>query len=115
MFKRLAFTAALLASLITTAARADLVIEGRASQALHCAALLLIAASVAEAGDPAFARKAALVKYTAVQMLAEVPGTDAQKGIALQQRIERILKTRDAGQFVAEARRTQKWCLRNFL
>lgn len=115
---RSAFIALLIASgvlLTPFAARADLVIEGRAAQALHCSAMLFLLS--AELHDQGFisrnsrdaAQRAALV------MLDYVPGTDVQRIRAMEQRFARIMNSRTPRQLFKEYDDTAKWCRKTFL
>lgn len=98
-----------------TPARADLVIEGRAAQALHCSAMLFLLS--AELHDQGFisrnsrdaAQRAALV------MLDYVPGTDVQRIRAMEQRFARIMNSRTPRQLFKEYDDTAKWCRKTFL
>lgn len=96
-------------------ARADLVIQGRAAQALHCAALLYIASEeLHDAGylpvrDYNYAQKAALV------MLTYVPGSDEQKVQAMGQRFEKLLSRKSLPELLSEFDKTAPWCQKTFL
>ncbi|NJM81965.1 MAG: hypothetical protein HC844_05200 [Tabrizicola sp.] len=96
-------------------AKADLVIKGRASQALHCSAMLyMVSDELYQAGylsrsDLDFAQR------SAIQMLAYVPGTQDQKVKAMGQRFNRIVRSRTLPQLMAEFNETAPWCQRNFL
>ncbi|MCB6177399.1 hypothetical protein LHP98_04550 [Rhodobacter sp. Har01] len=96
-------------------ARADLVIEGRAAQALQCSALLyLVSDMLFEAGyidrsDRDAAQSAAVV------MLDHVPGTDDQKVQAMGQRFDRIFRTRSLPELMEEFDKTAPWCQKTFL
>ena len=98
-----------------SAAKADLVIQGRAAQALHCSAMLfmvsdeLYSAGYISRADRDWAQGAA------VQMLAYVPGTEDQKVKAMGQRFEKLMRTRSIGGLMDEYNDTAKWCQRNFL
>ena len=96
-------------------AHADLVIEGRAAQALHCAAMLFLLSS--DLHDQGFisrntrdtAQRAALV------MLDYVPGTDDQCIRAMGQRFARIMNSRTPDQLFKEFTDTSNWCRKTFL
>lgn len=96
-------------------ARADLVIEGRAAQALHCSAMLFLLSS--DLHDQGFisrntrdnAQRAALI------MLDYVPGTDDQRIRAMGQRFERIMRSRTPDQLFKEYTDTSAWCRKTFL
>ena len=96
-------------------ARADLVIEGRAAQALHCSAMLFMVSSVMF--DEGFisrnlrddAQRGALV------MLDAVPGTDKQRVQAMAQRFDRIMESRTPPDLLDEYNKSARWCQRAFL
>lgn len=96
-------------------AKADLVIQGRAAQALHCAALLFIASEeLYKAGylpraDYNYAQSAA------VHMLAYVPGTEDQKVKAMGQRFEKLLSRKSLPALLQEFDQTAPWCQKTFL
>jgi|GEM_PF-963041 len=96
-------------------AKADLVIQGRSAQALHCSAMMfmvsdeLYQAGFLSRGDRDWAQGAA------VQMLAYVPGTDDQKVQAMKQRFTKLMRTRSVGTLMDEYNDTAKWCRKNFL
>lgn len=96
-------------------ARADLVIQGRAAQALHCSALLymvsdeLFRAGYISRADRDWAQSAAIV------MLDHVPGTEKQKVQAMGQRFEKIFRTRSMADLMTEFDETAPWCQKNFL
>jgi hypothetical protein len=97
------------------AATGDLVIEGRAAQALHCAAMLfLLSATLYDAGELSrntrdAAQRAALV------MLDQVPGTEEQRRRAMVQRFARIMDSRSPDMLLDEYARTAEWCRRTFI
>lgn len=96
-------------------AQADLVIQGRAAQALHCATMLLVVSGVLhDAGmlDEADYDAAALAT---VVMLQHVPGTEEQKLQAVRQRGEKLIRTRTLDQLAHEFDSTAPWCQKNFL
>lgn len=107
--------AAFLALSLTAPAQADLVIEGREAQALHCAAMLFIVSSeLYDMGEIARntrdnAQRAALV------MLDQVPGTEDQRRRAMVQRFERIMTSRTPDQLANEYTETARWCRRAFI
>lgn len=107
--------AALAASLLAQPARADLVIQGRAAQALHCAAMLyMVSDSLYEAGLIDY-QTADTAQTNAVLMLDYVPGTDEQKVQAMGQRFNKLMNTRSLEQLLAEYNETSPWCTANFL
>lgn len=112
---RVMMAAAALAMTLAPAARADLVIQGRAAQALHCSAMLFMVSS--EMRDAGFltARQTDAAQTAAVRMLAYVPGTEAQKLQAMKQRFTRIMASRSPAQLFAEYDSTAKWCNAAFL
>lgn len=118
MIRRTLTTAATVLGLSLSAmlpAKADLVIQGRAAQALHCSALLyMVSEELYQAGyinraDYNWAQNAA------VHMLAYVPGTDDQKVQAMAQRFEKIFGSRSLPQMMNEFDKTAPWCQQNFL
>ncbi|WP_103333783.1 hypothetical protein [Pseudotabrizicola formosa] len=96
-------------------AQADLIIEGRAAQALHCSAMLFIVSSTLyDMGEIArnmrdTAQRAALV------ILDQVPGTEEQRRRAMVQRFDRIMTSRTPAELVKEYGDTALWCRRSFL
>lgn len=107
--------AALLAATLATPAQAELVIEGRSAQALHCAAMLFIVSTeLFDLGEISRnardnAQRAALV------MLDQVPGTEDQRRRAMVQRFERIMTSRSPAELAQEYTDTALWCRRTFL
>ncbi|PJF08258.1 hypothetical protein [Pseudorhodobacter sp. MZDSW-24AT] len=107
--------AALLAATLATPAKAELVIEGRSAQALHCAAMLFIVSTeLFDLGEISRnardnAQRAALV------MLDQVPGTEDQRRRAMVQRFERIMTSRSPAELAQEYTDTALWCRRTFL
>lgn len=105
----------LICLIAATPARADLVIEGRAAQALHCSAMLfLLSADMHDQGIISrntrdSAQRAALV------MLDYVPGNDEQRIRAMGQRFARIMTSRTPAQLFKEYTDTSRWCRRTFL
>jgi hypothetical protein len=100
---------------LASPARADLVIEGRAAQALHCSAMLaMVSGMMAEANliSPR-AAKGALIGSAI--MLDYVPGTDEQKLRAMRQRFQRIVASRTPQDLFKEYTSTAKWCNAHFL
>ena len=96
-------------------ARADLVIQGRAAQALHCSAMLyMVSDELYRAG---YINKADLnwAQGAAVSMLAYVPGTEDQKVKAMGQRFQKLMRTRTLQGLMNEYNSTAKWCQKNFL
>lgn len=96
-------------------AHAQLVIEGRDAQALHCAAMLFMVSSemfdagVISRNTRDSAQQAALI------MLERVPGTDQQRTQAMSQRFERIMSSRSPEELFNEYASTANWCRRNIL
>ncbi len=101
--------------LTAPAAKADLVIQGRAAQALHCSAMLFMVSSELRDAGYISARDADVAQTAAIRMLAYVPGSDAEKLQAMKQRFARILNSRTMPQLFAEYDTTSKWCRKNFL
>lgn len=96
-------------------ARADLVIQGRAAQALHCSAMLyMVSDELYRAG---YLSRADLnwAQSAAVSMLAYVPGTEDQKVRAMGQRFQKLMRTRTLQGLMNEYNSTAKWCQKNFL
>lgn len=91
-------------------ANAQLVIEGRAAQALHCSAMLFMVSSVMfDAGH--ISRNARdNAQQAALVMLEAVPGTEAQRIQAMSQRFDWIMSTRSPGELFEEYASTAKWC-----
>lgn len=107
--------ALLLALGLSAPARADLVIEGRAAQALHCSALLYIASDqLYQAG---YLSRADLdwAQTAAVVMLDHVPGTPEQKAQAMHQRFAKIFARSSLPQLLNEFDKTAPWCAKTFL
>ncbi|NEX44636.1 hypothetical protein [Pseudotabrizicola algicola] len=107
--------AALLAAMLATPAQADLVIEGRPAQALHCAAMLFIVSTeLFDMGEISRnardnAQRAALV------MLDQVPVSEDQRRRAMVQRFDWIMSTRTPAQLAREYSETARWCRRAFI
>ena len=110
-------TCAALAVALTLAspASAQLVIEGRAAQALHCSAMLfMVSTEMFDAGyisrnSRDNAQRAALV------MLDVVPGTQDQRIRAMAQRFGKIMASRTPAQLFDEYNNTANWCRKTFL
>ncbi|GAB1363369.1 hypothetical protein MASR1M32_26050 [Rhodobacter sp.] len=96
-------------------ARADLVIQGRAAQALHCSAMLYMVSDELYRAGYISGADARWAQTAAVKMLAYVPGTDDQKVKAMGQRFEKLMKTRSLDGLMKEYNDTSKWCQKNFL
>ncbi len=108
----LALTLTLSASL---PARADLVIQGRAAQALHCSAMLfMVSDEMYQSGYISRADRD-WAQNAAISMLAYVPGTQDQKVKAMGQRFQKLMNTRTLGGLMKEYNDTAKWCQQNFL
>ncbi|MGA0539368.1 hypothetical protein [Neotabrizicola sp. VNH66] len=115
-FNRFAAVAALALSLGAAApAKADLVIEGRAAQALHCVSMLLVISVVLNEEGYLSPRDVEAAMTAAVLMLEHVPGTQNQKMRAVEQRSEKIVRTRSLLQLAKEFDSTARFCERNFL
>lgn len=114
--RRATLSAALLLGLAAAApARADLVIQGRAAQALHCAAMLYMVADLLHDAGQISARDLDAAQSQAVRMLAYVPGTEDQKVQAMGQRFARITRSRSTAMLMAEFNDTAPWCRKTFL
>ena len=104
-----------LATTLAQPARADLVIQGRAAQALHCAAMLyMVSDALYDEGllDYATTNNA---QENAVRMLDYVPGTQDQKVQAMGQRFDKLMRTRSLEQLMDEYNETSTWCNAAFL
>lgn len=112
--KHLAVSAALACSLAAPA-HADLVIDGRASQALHCSAMLLMVSTVLNDAGLLSTRDTQVAHLGAAIMLDYVPGTVEQKKQAMRQRVTRIVQSRSLEQLGKEYATTAKWCNRHFI
>jgi hypothetical protein len=111
---KITIPALLAASLLAQPARADLVIQGRAAQALHCAAMLYMVSDTLHDAGLIDDRTADNAQTSAVQMLAYVPGTDEQKVQAMGQRFNKLMNTRSLDQLLDEYNTTSAWCSANF-
>lgn len=106
---------ALCLGLALPVAAKPLIIEGRASQALHCAAVLymvseeLYRSGYVNRGDYDTAQQAA------IRMLAHVPGTEKQKIDAMGQKFERLFRSRNLEQLMTEFDNSADWCRQEFL
>jgi hypothetical protein len=96
-------------------ARADLVIQGRAAQALHCAAMLYMVSEELYSAGMISSRDLDFAQKSAVLMLDYVPGTQDQKVRAMGQRFDRIMRSRSLGDLMVEFDETAPWCQKNFL
>ena len=96
-------------------AKADLVIQGRASQALQCSAVLfMVSDELYHAGYISRGERDS-AQGAAVQMLAYVPGTDDQKVQAMKQRFDKLMRRTTIGGLFNEYNKTAKWCRKSFL
>ncbi|WP_157970868.1 hypothetical protein [Pseudogemmobacter bohemicus] len=95
--------------------KADLVIQGRAAQALHCAALLFIASE--ELYQAGYISRADYngAQSASVRMLDYVPGTKNQKIQAMGQRFEKLLSRKSLPALMQEFDETAPWCGKTFL
>lgn len=100
---------------LASSAQADLVIEGRAAQALHCSAMLAMVSAVLADADMIAEPEAKRAFFGAAIMLEHVPGTDAQKKQAMRQRFSRIADSRSLADLLREYTSTAKWCNAHFL
>lgn len=108
----LAFALTLAAAL---PAKADLVIQGRAAQALHCAAMLYMVSDELHSAGYLSSADLNLAQRSAILMLDYVPGTQDQKVKAMGQRFDRIMRSRSLGDLMVEFDETAPWCQKNFL
>ena len=106
---------AALAICLASSAQADLVIQGRAAQALHCSAMLAMVSAVLADADMISPREANRAFLGAAVMLDYVPGSDAQKKQAIRQRFSRIADSRSLPDILREYTSTAKWCNAHFL
>ena len=92
-----------------------LVIEGRDAQALQCAAMLYMAASVMnDAGFvPDWVREDA--QATAMRILEQLPGTQDQRIQAMAQRFEKIIDSQTPAELLEDYQTSERWCRREFL
>lgn len=92
-----------------------LVIEGRDAQALQCAAMLYMAASVMnDAGFvPDWVREDA--QATAMRILDQLPGTADQRIQAMAQRFEKIIDSQSPAELIEDYQDSERWCRREFL
>lgn len=95
---------------LATPASAQLVIDGRGAQALHCSAMLFMVSSLMfDAGH--ISRNARdNAQQAALVMLEQVPGTEAQRIQAMRQRFDRIMSSRSPAQLFDEYSSTARWC-----
>jgi len=95
---------------LATPAHAQLVIEGRGAQALHCSAMLFMVSSLMfDAGH--ISRNARdNAQAAALIMLESVPGTETQRIQAMSQRFDRIMFSRSPQQLFDEYSGTARWC-----
>jgi hypothetical protein len=96
-------------------ARADLVIEGRAAQALHCSAMLAMVSGILVEADLISPRAARTALIGSAIMLDYVPGSHEQKMQAMRQRFQRIVASRSLPDLFKEYTSTAKWCNAHFL
>lgn len=111
-----ALLAVTLSSPSARAADGDLVIDGRAAQALQCSAMLvMVSTDMHEAGmldEELFTTSKIVAAYILVN---HVPGTTEQKKKAIRQRIAHIMKTRKPSELFKEFRSTFDWCGKEFI
>lgn len=97
-------------------AKADLVIQGRAAQALQCASTLIVGAEVLWAAGELSPREYDEIYDAAAWILDHhVPGTDAQKIQAVKQRGAKIVDRYTLQELADEIERTGAWCEKEFL
>ena len=96
-------------------AKADLVIQGRAAQALHCSAILFMVSDELHSAGYISQSDRDWGQEAAVMMLEYVPGTEEQKVQAMSQRFEKLMRTRSLDGLMQEYNDTADWCQKNFL
>lgn len=96
-------------------AHAQLVIEGRAAQALQCSAMLYLVAEELYHGKYITTEDRSLAQSAAVEMLNHVPGTSKQKAQAMKQRVNRIRDSHEFSALMGEYAKTAPWCQKTFL
>lgn len=104
-----------LAPAVAPAAQADLVIDGRAAQALHCAAMLFIVSTELYDYGEISRNSRDTAQRAALVILDQVPGTDDQRRRAMVQRFDRIMTSRTPLQLAKEYTDTARWCQKTFL
>lgn len=107
--------ALLVAISLATPAQANLVIEGRAAQALHCAAMLFIVSSELYDFGEISRNERDNAQRAALVMLDQVPGTEDQRRRAMVQRFDRIMSSRTPTDLVKEYVQTANWCRMTFV
>jgi hypothetical protein len=100
---------------LAPSAQAQLVIEGRAAQALHCSAMLFMVSSVMFDAGVISRNSRDSAQQAALIMLEKVPGTDAQRTQAMSQRFDRIMTTRSPEELFEEYASTANWCRKTLL
>ena len=100
---------------VAAPASADLVIKGRAAQALHCSAMLFMVSEELHKAGYIKRSERDTAQGAAISMLDYVPGTQDQKVIAMGKRFDKLMRTRTLGQLMDEYYDTSKWCRKNFL
>lgn len=100
---------------LATPGQADLVITGRAAQALHCSAMLFMVSDLLAEAQMIEPRTASNAQIGAVLMLDQVPGSKAEKMQAMRQRFQRIAASRSLPYLLKEYTSTTKWCNARFL
>ncbi|MEZ5797315.1 MAG: hypothetical protein R3D63_07510 [Paracoccaceae bacterium] len=96
-------------------ARADLVIQGRAAQALQCSAMLFMVSDELYRAGYITRNERDWAQGAAVQMLAYVPGTQDQKVQAMKQRFDKLMRRTTMSSLMTQYNDTAKWCQKNFL
>lgn len=97
-------------------AKADLVIEGRAAQALQCASTLIVGAEVLwAAGELTQGEYDEIYSAAAWILDNHVPGTDEEKIQAVEQRGAKIADRYTIDELADEIDRTGAWCEKEFL
>lgn len=106
--------AALMVLAFALPADARLVIEGRDAQKLHCAALLTVVTARLDAVGILTPEDRGTATLVAALIMLQLPGTAAERGKALEQRSEKLLRERSARQLFHEFKATSRWCRTNF-
>lgn len=102
-----------LALALSSPAKADLVIQGQDAQKLHCAAMLLVVAGVLQSAGQLTDADRTNSAVLASGFLLQLPGTDRQRLQAVQQRADKIIRSRSLNALAQEFSSTAKWCSQN--
>ena len=96
-------------------ASADITYQGRDAQGLHCAAMLAIASALLYKVGQISEHEFKIGLTGSAMIMAQLPGTEAEKMQAMRQRADKIIRTRSLTQLGKEFTSTGKWCRREFL